>query len=246
MKKLIASLAVCSMIACAAFSCGDKDDSTPFSEAETTSAVSEESSTDAEESSSESGGSSKDESSSGEESKKEDQTKASSETTTDKNTKDAKTTETSSAKGGETSSSSSESSKPASETSAPDKREYRTDVDTSAFIGNWECEKLEVDGEEVTDYDGLPVSVMFQIVIEKDGTAYIAAQIYSETSEEPPKFTWGAVDENSIELVDEYDNIMLLTLKDGKLIGTEEGFSEKLTLKKVDKFTEFDYNSLFE
>lgn len=132
------------------------------------------------------------------------------------------------------------------ETSAVEKttHEYIEDADKTPFVGKWECEKLIVEGEELTDVMGLPLYAVFQLEIKEDGTAMMAEAVAElSDSEEAVTYTWGVIGDNEIEIVDENSNAMTLTLSDNYLVGTEEGYDEQLYLAKVDEFTPFDFES---
>ncbi|MDE6091537.1 MAG: hypothetical protein K2G14_00390, partial [Ruminococcus sp.] len=51
------------------------------------------------------------------------------------------------------------------------KHEYIKNADPTAFIGKWECKKMVVEGEETTDFMGIPVYAVFQLDIKDDNTA---------------------------------------------------------------------------
>lgn len=132
------------------------------------------------------------------------------------------------------------------ETSVVEKttHEYIEDADKTPFVGKWECEKLIVEGEELTDVMGLPLYAVFQLEIKEDGTAMMAEAVAElSDSEEAVTYTWGVIGDNEIEIVDENSNAMTLTLSDNYLVGTEEGYDEQLYLAKVDEFTPFDFES---
>lgn len=115
------------------------------------------------------------------------------------------------------------------------------DADATAFIGKWECEKMVVEGEEMTDLMGIPIYAVFQLDIKDDNTASMADNMaeYSGT-EEGLTYTWGMVSETEIEISNE-TGAMLLTMEGDKLVGTEEGYDEQIYLVKVDEFTPFDF-----
>lgn len=132
------------------------------------------------------------------------------------------------------------------ETSAVEKTTYEfiEDADKTAFLGKWECEKLVVEGEEMTDLMGLPLYAVFQLEVKEDGTATMAeAAAEISESEEAVTYTWGVVSDTEIAIIDANDNAMLLTLEGDYLVGTEEGYDEQLYLAKVDEFTPFDFES---
>lgn len=122
--------------------------------------------------------------------------------------------------------------------------EYIEDADKTAFLGKWECEKLIVEGEEMTELMGMPLYAIFQLEVREDGTAVMAESLteYSD-SEEAVIYTWGVVSETEMEIVDADNNAMLFTISGDYLVGTEEGYDESLYLIKVDEFTPFDFES---
>ena len=123
-------------------------------------------------------------------------------------------------------------------------REYLEDADATAFLGKWECEKMVVDGEEMTDFMGIPVYAVFQLDIKNDNTASMA-DTFAEfsDSEETITYTWGMVSDTEMEIVNEDGDAMLLTIDGDYLVGTEEGYDEQIYLVKVDEFTPFDFES---
>lgn len=122
--------------------------------------------------------------------------------------------------------------------------EFIEDADKTAFLGKWECEKLVIEGEELTDLMGLPLYAVFQLEINEDGTAMMAEAVAElSESESAVTYTWGVVSDTEIAIIDPNDNAMVLTLSGDYLIGTEEGYDEQLYLARVDEFTPFDFES---
>lgn len=122
--------------------------------------------------------------------------------------------------------------------------EYIEDADKTPFIGKWECEKLIIEGEEMTDLMGIPLYAVFQLEINEDGTAVMAEAVAElSDSEEAVTYTWGVVSDTEIAIVNTDGDSMLLTLEEDYLVGTEEGYDEQLYLAKVDDFTPFDFES---
>ena len=122
--------------------------------------------------------------------------------------------------------------------------EFIEDADKTAFLGKWECEKLVIEGEELTDLMGLPLYAVFQLEINEDGTAMMAEAVAElSDSESAVTYTWGVVSDTEIAIIDPNDNAMLLALSGDYLIGTEEGYDEQLYLARVDEFTPFDFES---
>lgn len=122
--------------------------------------------------------------------------------------------------------------------------EYIEDADKTPFLGKWECERLIIEGEELTDLMGIPLYAVFQLEIKEDGTAMMAEAVAElSDSEEAVTYTWGVVSDIEIAIVNTNGDSMLLTLEEDYLVGTEEGYDEQLYLAKVDDFTPFDFES---
>lgn len=122
--------------------------------------------------------------------------------------------------------------------------EYIEDADKTPFLGKWECERLIIEGEELTDLMGIPLYAVFQLEIKEDGTAMMAEAVAElSDSEEAVTYTWGVVSDTEIAIVNTNGDSMLLTLEEDYLVGTEEGYDEQLYLAKVDDFTPFDFES---
>ncbi|MDE5771048.1 MAG: hypothetical protein K2I06_05385 [Ruminococcus sp.] len=110
------------------------------------------------------------------------------------------------------------------------------DADATAFLGKWECESMVVDGEELTDFMGVPIYVMFQFDIKEDGTALTAETELADAVE----YTWGMVSETEIEIVSVDGDSLTFTLEDDKLAGRDTESDDVIYLVKVDEFTPFD------
>ena len=155
------------------------------------------------------------------------------ETTTEETTEEETTEETTEAE--------TEEETTEEETEEKTTHEY-IDADATAFLGKWECEKIVAEGEEMTDFMGIPVYAMFQLEIKEDNTASMPDTMAElSLSEEYLTYTWGMVSETEIEIVNTDGDSMLLTLDGDYLIGTEEGSDEQLYLVNVDEFTPFDF-----
>lgn len=187
-------------------------------------------------------GDEKEESSSGSTSVSESsETETTTEEVTEEETTEEETTETEA----ETESDTAETETEA-ETTAVEKvtYEYIEDADKTPFLGKWECERLIIEGEELTDLMGIPLYAVFQLEIKEDGTAMMAEAVAElSDSEEAVTYTWGVVSDTEIAIVNTNGDSMLLTLEEDYLVGTEEGYDEQLYLAKVDDFTPFDFES---
>ncbi|HRR75975.1 MAG TPA: hypothetical protein P5191_04065 [Ruminococcus sp.] len=125
-------------------------------------------------------------------------------------------------------------------------------ITESDVIGKWEAEKLVTDqGVEMTDLLGIPFAVAFQFEFKSDGTCVVSEQMMDLTPDEKaPKVSW-EIDGNSLVVtVDDSetssDDSLSFNYEDGKLVARniEEDMEGALYLVKVDKFTEFDINSI--
>lgn len=167
------------------------------------------------------------------------------ETTTEEVTEEETTEEETTEAEAETESDTAETETEA-ETTAVEKvtYEYIEDADKTPFLGKWECERLIIEGEELTDLMGIPLYAVFQLEIKEDGTAMMAEAVAElSDSEEAVTYTWGVVSDTEIAIVNTNGDSMLLTLEEDYLVGTEEGYDEQLYLAKVDDFTPFDFES---
>ncbi|MDE5584111.1 MAG: hypothetical protein K2J08_10460 [Ruminococcus sp.] len=119
--------------------------------------------------------------------------------------------------------------------------QYIEDGDPTPFLGKWECEKMVIDGNEMTELMGIPVYVVFQLEIKDDFTAVMAESATEMIDAESAiTYTWGIISDTEIEIVNETGDSMLLTLDGDYLVGTEEGYEEQIYLTNVDEFTPFD------
>lgn len=110
--------------------------------------------------------------------------------------------------------------------------------DAQGFEGKWECESMNMGGMTIEgEFFGIPIGVMMQIEIKAGGEGISYENDNGNTTEE--KFTWKS-DGSKITIAQEGEEIEF-ELKDGKLVAsyTEEGQTVSVTLKSVDKFTEF-------
>lgn len=109
------------------------------------------------------------------------------------------------------------------------------------FEGKWECESMEMGGMKLEgSFLGVPVAVFMQIELKSGGDGVMHENENGKSTEE--KFKWKADGKKcTIETDDKENKNIEFELKDGKLVAeyTENGQSAKVTLKKVDKFTEF-------
>lgn len=113
------------------------------------------------------------------------------------------------------------------------------DADKTAFIGKWQGEKVEYEGETVTDVMGLPVYALFQYEFLEDGTVALGDALTQMTGMEVTGITWGVIGENQIEVVNaEQQTANVFTLEGDYLISEEQGQVTYIT--KVDEFTPFD------
>ncbi len=108
--------------------------------------------------------------------------------------------------------------------------------DKSAFFGKWECEKEVINGEEITDIEGVPLNLMFQFDFKEDGTVLLG-EIMSEIMEET-SYSWNMLSKTEIALIDNDGDAMLLTLDGNYLVGTDDASDYIMYLVRVDEFTQ--------
>lgn len=121
-------------------------------------------------------------------------------------------------------------------------KEYDNSLDKSTFVGKWECTKFIADGEEYSNYQGMPMYAIFQYDFKEDGKVEYAEGLMELMTEENAD-TWGVVSDSEIEVV--VNNSTLdYVLENGQLVHREGG--QEIYLDKVDDFQEFDYKSYYE
>lgn len=211
MKKLLALLMACTTITCAFASCGDNDDESSTSGESSVSQAATEAETDA-------------------------ATEA--ETTTEAVTEEETTEAVTESDAEEETTGEEDGGLVAGDT------EFTThaiieDADKTAFIGKWQGEKVEYDGEVVDNVMGLPVYALFQYEFKEDGTVALGETLTQMTGMEITGITWGVIGENEIEVVNaEQQTSNVFKLDGDYLIAEEQG--QVTYLAKVDDFTPFD------
>lgn len=113
------------------------------------------------------------------------------------------------------------------------------------ILGKWESKKIVMEGMEMTEFFGMPVSAMMHIVIEEDGKCFVESPM-DET--EKVECTWTITGNDSFKIEinepsdEDEEEPINLTYKDGKLIIAEgeDAASGSIIVEKVDEFTEFD------
>ena len=122
--------------------------------------------------------------------------------------------------------------------------QFLEDVDSTVFVGKWECEKLVVEGEEMTDFMGMPLYAVYQIEIKEDGTAVMGESL-NEISDAEVSMTyeWGVISDTEMAIVNDDGDAMYFTFDGTYIIGTEEGYDEQIYFIKVDEFTPFDFEA---
>ncbi len=123
----------------------------------------------------------------------------------------------------------------------PETHEY-IDADPTAFIGKWECEKIVADGEEMTDLMGIPIYASYQYDIMDDGTAGLSESLMAIMTEaDAIEYTWGLISEEEIEIAGSDGSVIQFTLDGDYLVSKMSDQNTEVYLKKVDEFTEFDF-----
>lgn len=123
-------------------------------------------------------------------------------------------------------------------------QEYDKSIDTTAFVGKWECTKFVKDGEEYSNVNGIPTYALFQYDLLEDGKINLADSLMEVAPPESDMtYLWGAINENQIEIASGDGNITF-TMDNGQLISNTG--SEEVYLDKVDEFQDFDFKAYFE
>lgn len=122
--------------------------------------------------------------------------------------------------------------------------EFIEDADKTAFLGKWECEKLVVEGEEMTDLMGIPLYAVYQLEIKEDGTAIMGESLNELSDAEVSMiYEWGVISDNEIAVINDDGDSMVFTLEGEYMVGTEDGYDEQIYFVNVDDFTPFDFES---
>lgn len=111
------------------------------------------------------------------------------------------------------------------------------DADMTAFLGKWEGEKAMVDGEEVTDIDGVPLSA-YQFDFQEDGKVLLGD--YMADNSGSSYYFYNLLSENEIEMIYDHGDKATFTVDGEYLVGTEEGYDEQIYFVRVDEFTSVD------
>jgi len=117
------------------------------------------------------------------------------------------------------------------------------DADIDHLEGKWECEYMEINGTKMKEFLGIPVAAMMQLEFKEGGKGTIAERS-SGGEADKMEFTWEV--NGSKCTVTANNQPVDFEFKDNRLIleATAEGQSEKVVLKKVKEFTEFDFDAL--
>jgi len=117
------------------------------------------------------------------------------------------------------------------------------DADIDHLEGKWECEYMEINGTKMKDFLGIPVAAMMQLEFKEGGKGTIAERS-SGGEADKMEFTWEV--NGSKCTVTANNQPVDFEFKDNRLIleATAEGQTEKVVLKKVKEFTEFDFDAL--
>lgn len=125
----------------------------------------------------------------------------------------------------------------------PETHEY-IDADPTAFLGKWECEKIVVDGEEMADLMGMPIYASYQYDIMEDGTAGLSESLMAIMTEaDAVEYTWGLISEEEIEIAGNNGSVIQFALDGDYLVSQMSEQNTEVYLKKVDEFTEFDFQA---
>ena len=121
-------------------------------------------------------------------------------------------------------------------------KEYDESVDKSIFAGKWECTKFIADGEEYSNYQGMPMYALFQYDFKEDGKVGYAEGLIEMMTEKPTD-TWGVVSDSEIEVVVNNSTLDYI-LENGQLVHRDRG--QEIYLDRVDEFQDFDYKGYYE
>ncbi|MCM1505593.1 MAG: hypothetical protein NC177_00435 [Ruminococcus flavefaciens] len=115
------------------------------------------------------------------------------------------------------------------------------DADKTAFVGKWQGEKIEFEGETATDVMDISVSVLYQYDLKEDGTLALGDSLM-EISGDTTEYTWGVISDTEIEIVNvEMQVAVVMELEGDYLVSNADG--QKAYLAKVDEFEAFDLES---
>lgn len=127
----------------------------------------------------------------------------------------------------------------------PATHEYLEDADKTPFVGKWECSRLVANGQELEELQGIPAYAVFQYDFLEDGTVKLPDSLMAiSDTENPTTYQWGIVSETEIEVTGSNGSAVVYTLDDGLL--TNINGTEEIYLKKVDEFTEFDFQAYYD
>ena len=112
------------------------------------------------------------------------------------------------------------------------------------IIGKWEASKMVAQGQEMTTLMGIPMHAIMHIDIQPNGKCVLTSPM---DDEEAQNGTWkiSGKDKVVIDFPDENgeSDSEEFQYKNGALVAseTEDGETVEIHLKKVDKFSEFDF-----
>ncbi|MDE6035143.1 MAG: hypothetical protein K2G36_04455 [Ruminococcus sp.] len=122
--------------------------------------------------------------------------------------------------------------------------QFLEDVDNSMFLGKWECEKIIVEGEEMTDFMGMPLYAVYQLNIHDDGTAVMGETLNDLSDNDVSMaYEWGIIGENEMVIINDDGTSMRFKVDGDYIVGSEDGYDEQIYFVKVDEFTPFDFEA---
>ncbi len=228
MKKTLAILAALTFAVTAFAGCGEKDDSSSekSDKKASTSSVAEETK---------------------EETSAEDESKADEESTADESVADESAAETSTAD---------ESTASIADSTAGDEMsemfnviaspsDETVDAAANDFVGKWECYALDAEGTCFDAVMGMPLYAVIHIEFYEDNTgALINIDDPTAASEEKTPIKWTYEDNKIVVESDDGEKVDCFITTDGYILFDDDTNSEKLYLRKVDEYTEFDFSTL--
>ena len=130
---------------------------------------------------------------------------------------------------------------PQSEFSTPksNKEEGLDKADFSSFMGKWESYEVTIDDETYTDKLGeYPVNVSFRLEVRNDSKTEM------EVFGEPQEYEWEPEKKDQLYMWSDYEGFVIKQDGESLILDNEAGLNIKL--KKVDKFTDYDFTSAVE
>ena len=119
------------------------------------------------------------------------------------------------------------------------------DATANDFVGKWECYALDAEGTCFDAVMGMPLYAVIHIEFYEDNTgALINIDDPTAASEEKTPIKWTYEDNKIVVESDDGEKVNCFITTDGYILFDDDTNSEKLYLRKVDEYTEFDFSAL--